>query len=96
MTHPSKAGRPSARWSLRQVPEIQGAFMAMDVTTGRVLSMQGGFSYQDSVFNRTTQATRQPGDVDTIRQEVLAQVERRRVRHARAVSPGAAAAGRAP
>jgi len=50
-----------SRWSLRQVPEVQGAFMAMDVNTGRVLAMQGGFSYQDSVFNRTTQATRQPG-----------------------------------
>jgi len=49
------------RWSLRQVPEVQGAFMAMDVFSGRVLAMQGGFSYQDSVFNRTTQATRQPG-----------------------------------
>ena len=49
------------RWSLRQVSEVQGGFMAMDVNTGRVLSMQGGFSYQDSVFNRTTQAQRQPG-----------------------------------
>lgn len=48
-------------WSLRQVPEVQGAFMAMDPNTGRVLAMQGGFTYQDSVFNRTTQATRQPG-----------------------------------
>ncbi len=49
------------RWSLRQVPELQGAFMAMDVNTGRVLAMQGGFSYQNSVFNRATQAARQPG-----------------------------------
>ncbi len=49
------------RWSLRQIPELQGAFMAMDVNTGRVLAMQGGFSYQQSVFNRATQATRQPG-----------------------------------
>ncbi|MGR3290322.1 MAG: penicillin-binding protein 1A, partial [Paracoccaceae bacterium] len=49
------------RWTLRQVPEVQGAFMAMDVNTGRVLAMQGGFSYQHSVFNRATQATRQPG-----------------------------------
>ncbi|MEM9524626.1 MAG: PBP1A family penicillin-binding protein [Pseudomonadota bacterium] len=48
-------------WSLRQIPEVQGAFMAMDVNTGRVLAMQGGFSYQHSVFNRVTQATRQPG-----------------------------------
>jgi penicillin-binding protein 1A len=49
------------RWSLRQVPSIQGGFMAMDVNTGRVLAMQGGFSYQDSVYNRATQAARQPG-----------------------------------
>lgn len=49
------------RWTLRQVPKVQGAFMAMDVHTGRVLAMQGGFSYQDSVFNRATQAMRQPG-----------------------------------
>ncbi|TCO69793.1 penicillin-binding protein 1A [Rhodovulum euryhalinum] len=49
------------RWTLRQVPEVQGGFVAMDVNTGRVLAMQGGFSYQDSVFNRATQATRQPG-----------------------------------
>ena len=49
------------RWSLRQVPEVQGGFMAMDVNNGRVLAMQGGFSYQDSVFNRATQAKRQPG-----------------------------------
>nr|WP_237072769.1 PBP1A family penicillin-binding protein [Pseudaestuariivita rosea] len=49
------------RWSLRQVPEVQGGFMAMDVHTGRVIAMQGGFSYQHSVFNRATQALRQPG-----------------------------------
>jgi penicillin-binding protein 1A len=49
------------RWSLRQVPEVEGGFMAMDVNTGRVIAMQGGFSYQSSVFNRATQARRQPG-----------------------------------
>ena len=49
------------RWSLRQLPEVQGAFMAMDVNSGRVMAMQGGFSYQSSVFNRATQAARQPG-----------------------------------
>ncbi len=49
------------RWSLRQVPEVEGGFMAMDVNTGRVIAMQGGFSYQSSVFNRATQAQRQPG-----------------------------------
>ncbi|MFK7762913.1 MAG: penicillin-binding protein 1A [Roseobacter sp.] len=49
------------RWTLRQVPEVQGGFVAMDVNSGRVVAMQGGFSYQDSVFNRATQARRQPG-----------------------------------
>ena len=49
------------RWSLRQVPDVQGGFMAMDVNSGRVIAMQGGFSYQHSVFNRATQAKRQPG-----------------------------------
>lgn len=49
------------RWTLRQVPKVQGGFMAMDVNTGRVIAMQGGFSYQNSVFNRATQANRQPG-----------------------------------
>ncbi|TYO88502.1 penicillin-binding protein 1A [Oceanicella actignis] len=49
------------RWSLRQIPLLEGAFMAMDPRTGRVLAMQGGFSYQTSVFNRATQARRQPG-----------------------------------
>ncbi len=54
-------GGAFVRWTLRQVPEVEGGFMAMDVDTGRVLAMQGGFSYQASVFNRATQARRQPG-----------------------------------
>ena len=48
-------------FSLRQVPGVQGGFMAMDVNTGRVVAMQGGFSYQVSNFNRATQGLRQPG-----------------------------------
>ena len=48
-------------WRLRQPPEIQGALVAMDPYTGRVLAMVGGFSYAESEFNRATQAWRQPG-----------------------------------
>lgn len=48
-------------YHLRQVPIIQGALIAMDPYTGRVLAMQGGFSYEISEFNRVTQAQRQPG-----------------------------------
>ena len=55
------ASQTFIRWTLRQVPEAQGGFVAMDVNSGRVLAMQGGFSYQNSVFNRATQAQRQPG-----------------------------------
>jgi penicillin-binding protein 1A len=46
---------------LRQVPEVEGGMVAMDPHTGRVLAMVGGFSYAQSVFNRATQAMRQPG-----------------------------------
>ncbi|WP_181703685.1 penicillin-binding protein 1A [Chthonobacter albigriseus] len=48
-------------YRLRQVPEISGALVAMDPTTGRVKAMAGGFSYAQSEFNRATQAMRQPG-----------------------------------
>ena len=56
-----RATDEAGQWSLRQVPAVQGGFVAMDVNTGRVIAMQGGFSYQHSVFNRATQAQRQPG-----------------------------------
>jgi len=48
-------------YTLQQVPEIEGALVAMDPRTGRVLAMVGGFSYALSEFNRATQALRQPG-----------------------------------
>ncbi|MFX7984910.1 penicillin-binding transpeptidase domain-containing protein, partial [Acinetobacter baumannii] len=46
---------------LRQKPEVSGAIVAMDPNTGRVHAMVGGFSYDESEFNRATQAMRQPG-----------------------------------
>ena len=48
-------------WRLRQIPKVQGGFLAMDPHSGRVLAIQGGFSHDHSVFNRATQAERQPG-----------------------------------
>jgi penicillin-binding protein 1A len=50
-----------ALYTLRQPPEIEGAIVALDPHTGRVLAMRGGFSYHRSEFNRATQALRQPG-----------------------------------
>ena len=49
------------KWSLKQLPEINGAIVVMDPYTGRVLAMAGGFSFRLSEFNRATQAQRQPG-----------------------------------
>jgi penicillin-binding protein 1A len=48
-------------YSLQQVPKVEGALVAMDPHTGRVLAMVGGFDYKISEFNRATQAKRQPG-----------------------------------
>ena len=57
--HTDEAG--GTYFSLRQVPEVSGGMVAMDPYTGRVLAMVGGFSFDESQFNRATQAQRQPG-----------------------------------
>jgi penicillin-binding protein 1A len=48
-------------YALRQPPLVQGALVALDPHTGRVLAMTGGYSFPFSQFNRATQAVRQPG-----------------------------------
>src|SRR5438132_1558432 len=53
--------RVEGRFRLRQLPEVSGAMVVMDPWTGRVLAMVGGFSFDQSQFNRATQAYRQPG-----------------------------------
>ncbi len=49
------------RLALRQIPQVQGALVALDPATGRVLALSGGWSFETSQFNRATQALRQPG-----------------------------------
>lgn len=58
-----KDNTKSARenYELRKIPEIQGALVALDPNTGRVLAIQGGWKFDGSEFNRATQANRQPG-----------------------------------
>jgi penicillin-binding protein 1A len=51
----------AGQYRLRQIPEISGAIVAMDPYTGRVHAMVGGFSFDQSEFNRASQAMRQPG-----------------------------------
>ena len=57
----SRSPASAGEYRLRQIPEVSGACVAMDPFTGRVLAMVGGFSYDQSEFNRATQAQRQPG-----------------------------------
>jgi penicillin-binding protein 1A len=55
-------GNPvDGQYRLEQTPEVSGAMIVMDPWTGRVLAMVGGFSFDQSQFNRATQAYRQPG-----------------------------------
>tara|TARA_B100001057_G_scaffold435659_1_gene466139 strand:- start:4013 stop:6349 length:2337 start_codon:yes stop_codon:yes gene_type:complete len=49
------------KFSLMQIPKINGGIVVMDPYTGRVLALSGGFSFKKSEFNRASQALRQPG-----------------------------------
>ncbi len=49
------------KYSLNQIPKINGGIVVMDPYTGRVLALSGGFSFKNSEFNRASQALRQPG-----------------------------------
>lgn len=55
------AAAANKTFAVRQIPEANGALVAMDPHTGRVLAMVGGYSFQQQQFNRATQAKRQPG-----------------------------------
>jgi penicillin-binding protein 1A len=48
-------------WSITQLPEVEGAFVAVDPRTGAIRAMVGGFDYAKNKFNHVTQAWRQPG-----------------------------------
>ncbi len=60
-TGPGGEPYPEGVWALRQIPDIEGALIAMDPHTGHVLAMVGGYDPERSEFNRATQALRQPG-----------------------------------
>ena len=51
----------TTRFGLRQIPDVGGALVALDPHNGRVLAMVGGIGFDQSQFNRATQAWRQPG-----------------------------------
>ncbi|MFC7290766.1 penicillin-binding protein 1A [Hirschia litorea] len=53
--------KEDAPYHVRQLPSVEGALVAMDPHTGRVLAMAGGYSFWRSQYNRAVQASRQPG-----------------------------------
>src|SRR2546425_9262406 len=48
-------------WTITQLPEVEGAFVALDPRTGAIRALVGGFDYAKNKFNHVTQAWRQPG-----------------------------------
>ena len=48
-------------WEITQLPEVEGAFVAIDPRDGGILAMVGGFDFGKNKFNHVTQAWRQPG-----------------------------------
>ena len=82
----AQGARRQSSTALRQIPDVSGGFVVMDPKTGRVFALVGGWSFQQSQFNRATQAKRQPGSAIkpfvylTALQNGLHPVERRRGR----------------
>jgi penicillin-binding protein 1A len=55
------ASAPDSAWELAQVPQVEGAMVALDPSNGAIRALVGGYDYYRSKFNRATQARRQPG-----------------------------------
>ena len=55
------AKTPKNTWEITQLPEVEGAFVAMDPRDGAVRALVGGFDFEKNKFNHVTQAWRQPG-----------------------------------
>ena len=52
---------PKNTWEITQLPEVEGAFVALDPRDGAVKALVGGFDFGKNKFNHVTQAWRQPG-----------------------------------
>ena len=52
---------PKNTWEITQLPEVEGALVALDPSTGAIRALVGGFDFDKSKFNHVTQAWRQPG-----------------------------------
>jgi penicillin-binding protein 1A len=52
---------PTPRLTLEQEPKVQGALLSLDIESGEVLALVGGYDFEESEFDRAVQAERQPG-----------------------------------
>jgi len=52
---------PKGAWEITQLPEVEGAFVALDPRDGAIRALVGGFDFNKNKFNHATQAWRQPG-----------------------------------
>jgi len=55
------AKTPKGTWEITQLPEVEGAFLALDPRDGAIKALVGGFDFNKNKFNHVTQAWRQPG-----------------------------------
>jgi len=55
------AKTPKGSWEITQLPEVEGAFLALDPRDGAIKALVGGFDFNKNKFNHVTQAWRQPG-----------------------------------
>ena len=55
------AKTPKGTWEITQLPEVEGAFVALDPRSGAIRALVGGFDFEKNKFNHVTQAWRQPG-----------------------------------
>ena len=52
---------PKNAWEITQLPEVEGALVALDPRTGAIRALVGGFDFDKNKFNHAAQAWRQPG-----------------------------------
>ncbi len=52
---------PEGKWQLTQIPRVEGAIVSLSPNDGAIMALSGGFSFNQSKFNRATQSQRQPG-----------------------------------
>ena len=52
---------PKGAWEITQLPEVEGAFVALDPRNGSIRALVGGFDFDKNKFNHAAQAWRQPG-----------------------------------